>query len=199
MFQGPTETAVVTRVIDGDTIEVSLGGRTERVRYIGMNTPEADEPCGGEATEANSVFVAGRTVTLESDVSDRDRYGRLLRYVYVDGLMVNERLVEDGWAQVATYPPDVRYVDRFLGAERWAREQGAGLWGDALCASQLPGSALTSTASTPGWTFPGTCTGPDLDCIDFSLPHGADLAHALPPAGRGAGGNARAERPERVV
>lgn len=122
--------ARVTYVVDGDTIEVSLDGRTYRLRYIGMDTPERDERFYRESTNRNRQLVGGQTVYLEKDVSETDRYGRLLRYVYLaDGRMVNEVLVQEGLAQVATFPPDVRYVDRFRAAQRAAEQAGRGMWG----------------------------------------------------------------------
>ena len=107
----------VVRVIDGDTIEVCcLNGRPEKVRYIGVNTPETNHPAkdveeyGREAKEANRTLVQGKTVRLEFDVDPRDRYGRLLAYVHLeDGTFVNARLVEQGFAQVMTVPPNVKH------------------------------------------------------------------------------------------
>ena len=128
------ETALVTRVIDGDTIEVELGGQTVRIRYIGIDTPETVDPsspveCYGlEASERNRELVAGRTVELEKDVSETDQYGRLLRYVYVEDLMVNEQLVLDGYATSFTFPPDVKYQDRLVTAQMEALNAGRGLW-----------------------------------------------------------------------
>ena len=141
---GATETARVVRVVDGDTIVIDRGRGNEKVRYIGMNTPETVKPdtpvefMGKEASAANAALVEGRTVTLEEDVSDTDQYGRLLRYVWVgegagaSGMtMVNLALVEQGFAQADTWPPDVRYADLFVAAQRHARERGLGLWGPA--------------------------------------------------------------------
>ena len=96
--------ARVTRVVDGDTIEVSMEGRRYTVRYIGVDTPESVAPgqpveCyGREASRRNRELVEGRTVLLEKDVSETDRYGRLLRYVWADGVMVNAVLVAEGYA-----------------------------------------------------------------------------------------------------
>ena len=129
-----TESAKVTRVIDGDTIEVLLKGQNYRVRYILVNTPETahsptgEEPFGAEATIANKALVEGKTVQLEKDVSETDQYGRLLRYVYVDGMMVNAELLRQGMAHVATFPPDVKYVDEFLAIQRTAQENSVGMW-----------------------------------------------------------------------
>ena len=120
--------ATVVRVIDGDTIEVDIGGRLYKVRYIGIDTPEVGRPGADEATSVNTQLVSGRTVYLEKDVSETDRYGRLLRYVWTDEGMVNAILVANGYAQVATYPPDVKYQEDFLELQRQAEETGVGLW-----------------------------------------------------------------------
>lgn len=135
---GPTEPAQVVRIIDGDTIVVRLAGRDVHLRYIGMDTPETVEPgspvewMGPEASAANARLVEGRTVVLEKDVSETDRYGRLLRYVWlVDGdrwTLVDLELVRRGFAQVETDPPDVKYADLFVAAERGARAAALGLW-----------------------------------------------------------------------
>lgn len=127
--------AQVIKVVDGDTIDVLIDGAQYRVRYILVDTPETKhpergvEPFGPEAFEANRALVEGKPVLLEKDVSETDRYGRLLRYVYVDELMVNEELLRLGLAQVATFPPDVKYVERFLQVQAEARAAGVGLWG----------------------------------------------------------------------
>jgi micrococcal nuclease len=126
--------AVVVRVIDGDTIQVRIGARLETVRYIGVNTPELHhpmrgaEPGGREASAVNGEIVAGKRVRLELDVQTRDRWGRLLAYVWVDTIMVNAELVRRGYAQVMTVPPNVRYQGLFLGLERDARQARRGLW-----------------------------------------------------------------------
>jgi micrococcal nuclease len=127
-------TGVVVKVVDSDTIDVELNGRTVRVPYIGVTTPETthptngQEPCGPEAAEANRTLVEGQTVRLELDVQQRDRYQRLLAYVYVGDIMINAELVRQGYAQVATFPPNVRYVDHFQQLQRNARQAGAGCW-----------------------------------------------------------------------
>lgn len=121
----------VARIVDGDTIELSDG---EVIRYIGIDTPETKdrrktvECFGKEASEYNSQLVLGKTVRLEKDVSETDKYGRKLRYVWVDDKMVNLTLVEMGMARAASYPPDVRYQDKFREAERKARVSNLGLW-----------------------------------------------------------------------
>lgn len=124
----------VVRVVDGDTIHVRLGTHVEKVRYIGVNTPEVhhprkgEQPGGREAMAVNRALVAGRTVRLETDVRARDRYGRLLAYVWVGEVMVNAELVRRGYAQVMTIPPNVRHQALFVKLQRDARESDRGLW-----------------------------------------------------------------------
>jgi micrococcal nuclease len=119
---GPVgEQGTVVSVVDGDTIDVQVNGETVRVRYIGMNTPERDEPCYGDARRANADLVDGRLVTLVKDVSDTDRFGRLLRYIYAGNVFVNARLVEQGYAEVVSYPPDTAYFNQFKQLEDQAR------------------------------------------------------------------------------
>ena len=126
------EKAVVKRVVDGDTL---LLANDKRVRLIGVNTPETVKPnspveaYGKEASEYTKKMLTGKTVYLEKDAGDTDKYGRLLRYVYTeDGKMFNEVLVQEGYAQVMTIQPNVKYQDRFVEAQRQAREGKKGLW-----------------------------------------------------------------------
>jgi len=131
-----TVAATVTRVVDGDTVNVSIGGRRETVRYNGTDTPETHRPgtpvqCfGPAATEYNRRLVAGRSVLLRTDAESRDRYGRLLAYVYRrgDGLFVNAAMVRDGFAATLTIPPNVAHAGELRGLERRARQAGEGLW-----------------------------------------------------------------------
>jgi micrococcal nuclease len=124
----------VVRIVDGDTIHVRLADRVEKVRYIGVNTPElhhprkGEEPGGREAAEVNRELIDNKHVRLELDVQVRDRYGRLLAYVWVGDIMINAELVRLGYAQVMTVPPNVRYQALFLKLQRDAREAGRGLW-----------------------------------------------------------------------
>jgi|GEM_PF-1148651 len=130
--------AKVINVIDGDTIKVEGG---QAVRYIGIDTPETVHPSkpvqcyGKEASDKNKELVGGKEVKLEKDVSETDKYGRLLRYVWLGDMLVNEYLVREGYAQSSSYPPDVKYQDRFIEAQRQAREEKRGLWGD-VCNAQ---------------------------------------------------------------
>jgi micrococcal nuclease len=129
-------TARVLRVVDGDTILVAVDGRQERVRYIGVDTPETVKPrtrvqCFGKrASAANRRLVGGREVRLVADVEARDRYGRLLAYVYRadDGLFVNEALLRGGYATTLAIAPNVHFADRFAALARRARADGQGLW-----------------------------------------------------------------------
>jgi micrococcal nuclease len=127
----------VTKIVDGDTIHVRIGARREKVRYIGVDTPETHKPgtpvqCYGRAASAfNGKLLAGRRVELRTDAETRDRYGRLLAYVYrrPDGLFVNAELVRRGFATILTIPPNVAHADEFLRLQRAARRAGRGLWG----------------------------------------------------------------------
>jgi micrococcal nuclease len=126
----------VVKVVDGDTIHVVLSGRRETVRYIGVDTPETKHPtkgvqCYGRAAAAfNARLVGGERVRLVGDVERRDRYGRLLAYVYRarDGLFVNAELARLGYARPLSIAPDVRHAARFAALAREARDQGKGLW-----------------------------------------------------------------------
>ncbi|HVE67926.1 MAG TPA: thermonuclease family protein [Solirubrobacteraceae bacterium] len=126
----------MTRVVDGDTVHVLVGGVREKVRYIGVDTPESRRPgtpvqCFARAAGAfNARLVGGRRVRLVTDLERRDRYGRLLAYVYrePDGLFVNAELVKRGFATVLTVPPNVRHAVEFLRHQRAARRAGRGLW-----------------------------------------------------------------------
>jgi len=144
----PTPTLIkrlikVTKVIDGDTIVIKGG---QKVRYIGINAPEiyrdttgkkTGEQCfAKEATEENRRLVEGKTIRLEKDVSETDKYGRLLRYVYVDETFVNDYLVRQGFAKTMTIKPDTKYYLNFKQEEIEARENNRGLWKD--CSTVTP-------------------------------------------------------------
>jgi len=184
---GPTQTATVVRVVDGDTIVVRTGGRDRRLRYIGVDTPELADPrqqverIARAASAANRALVAGSQVVLEKDVSETDRFGRLLRYVWLKTAgrwtLVNLELVRRGFAQVATYPPDVKYVELFRAAEAEARNARRGLWAPvgAETGRSTPSAALRATRPRVGRacdpSYPGVCippSPPDLDCPQIS-------------------------------
>jgi len=179
--------AQVTHVVDGDTIEVLVGGVEYRVRYIGVDTPETKhptrgvEPFGPEASRANSELVEGKAVLLEKDVSETDQYGRLLRYVYVGELMVNEELLRRGLARIATFPPDVKYVDRFLEIQRAAQEAELGMWGGEPSAEESTSSPVPASAPAGEvWSYthqradgnrlvPGSGALPGVQPLDIPL------------------------------
>jgi micrococcal nuclease len=152
--------AFVTRVIDGDTIEVQVDGHSFRVRYIGIDTPETAHPqrrfeCfGREAAERNRQLVEGKTVGLEKDVSETDSFGRLLRYVWSQGRMVNAVLVDEGFALASTFPPDVRYADLFVTLQARAREAGRGLWAPGTCQTPGPAPAAPGACDFSGTNEP---------------------------------------------
>ncbi|MFC1717443.1 thermonuclease family protein [Candidatus Poribacteria bacterium] len=115
----------VERIIDGDTV-VLTDGRI--VRYIGINTPELNEPYYEEAKEANRLLVEGKKVRLELDEQEKDRYGRTLAYIYVSDVSVNVELVRDGYARAYPYPPNTKYESAFANAEEEARQKSVGIW-----------------------------------------------------------------------
>jgi len=183
--------AQVVEVVDGDTIKVDIGGQIYTVRYIGIDAPETVHPSqpvqwmGPEASAANKQLVAGKSVYLEKDVSETDRYGRLLRYVFLsNGVFVNAELVRQGYAQVSTYPPDVRYQALFLAMQREAREAGRGLWGPTPTPKPLPTATpkpRPTATPVPQPTAPPPpptaapppapvcdCSGNIYNCSDFS-------------------------------
>lgn len=145
----------MTRVIDGDTIEVRVTGRSDgsgagdaeigsdyNVRLIGIDTPETVRPgtpieCfGREASAAAKALLEGKEVRLVKDVEEADRFDRLLRYVYLADEMANARLVVNGYAYAYTYPPNVRHSELFVQLQREARENDRGLWSSAACSGE---------------------------------------------------------------
>jgi len=172
--------ALVVNVVDGDTIDVLIGGTQYRVRYIGIDTPETvhptrgEEPYGREAAAFNRELVLGKTVYLEKDVSETDQYGRLLRYVWLGDDMVNAILVVEGYAQVSTYPPDIKYAGELVALQELARAEGRGLWGAATGIEECDPAYPTVCIPPPP---------PDLDCGEIPYrrfevlppdPHGFD-------------------------
>jgi len=168
------EIAMVTSVIDGDTIDVQITQGTNlgefRVRYIGINTPERDEVCSDDATQANRVLVAGKTVVMIRDISNTDKFDRLLRYVFVEGTFVNAALVADGWAEAVAYSPDTTFSDWFEYLEDQARKADIGCHPTGVFAGQsitTTDTDVTVTASNdinlragPGTNYPVISTLP---------------------------------------
>lgn len=116
----------VTRVLDGDTIVLGDG---RHIRYIGVDTPEKGYPYYYDAKKENERLVKGKTVRLEYDIGKTDKYGRTLAYVYEGAVFINAELVKNGYAIIATFPPNVRYAETFLALQEEARNQKRGLWG----------------------------------------------------------------------
>jgi endonuclease YncB( thermonuclease family) len=179
----PSNLATVVAVIDGDTIDVDIDGAVYRVRYIGMDTPESGMPYFGEATQANANLVAGQVVRLEKDISETDQFGRLLRYVYLqDGTFVNAQLVRLGFAQAATYPPDVAHSDYFVQLQQEARNAGLGLWSvPPPTATPVPlpptETPLPVQATQPPPAAVCDCSGNLYNCKDFSTHNQAQACH----------------------
>jgi len=126
------EKAKVSFVFDGDTIELS---DKRRVRYIGINAPELNtkdkkpQCFATDSAKINKELVLGQEIEMEKDVSEKDKYGRLLRYVYLDGILVNEFLIRQGFARLDLLPPDLKFADQLRQAEKEARENERGMWG----------------------------------------------------------------------
>ena len=121
-------------VIDGDTFECMIDNKKEKVRLLLVDTPETvhptkgEQPFGKEASDFTKEFLTGKEIVLKFDRQERDRYGRILSYVYVDDKLFNELLLEKGLAQVKIYKPNDKYADRFKAVERIAKEQKIGIW-----------------------------------------------------------------------
>jgi micrococcal nuclease len=130
-----SERATVTRIKDGDTVEIEmLSGGNETVRLIGINTPESGECFSEKATVALGALLADEVITMTADVSDRDQYGRLLRYLWLDrGVFVNEIMVRGGYAQARDYPPDSLYVANIAAAQESAQADAIGIWAADAC------------------------------------------------------------------
>ena len=168
------EAATVTRVIDGDTIEVNINGVVARVRYIGIDTPESTtqvEYFGPQATTRNQQLVAGKQVILIKDVSETDQYDRLLRYVIAADTFVNYELVRAGYAKAVTYPPDVACADTFVQAQREARSRETGLWAPTPTVPPAPPPPPPQPVQQGNCdpSYPTVCIPPpppDLDCKD---------------------------------
>lgn len=141
----------VIRVVDGDTIIVDIDGAEERIRMIGIDTPESVHPdesknieYGKIASDFTKEQLENKAVALEYDVQERDKYGRILAYVYLDGKMYNKTLLEEGHAKVATYPPNVKYVDEFTALQEQARENKKGIWAYDAFEGSAPDAASTN-------------------------------------------------------
>jgi micrococcal nuclease len=180
----------VSRVVDGDTIEVSPAvDGNEEVRLIGMDTPETKdpseevEPLGPEASAFATDALTGQSVGLEFDVEREDQYGRLLAYVYVADEMFNEALVEEGYAQAYPYEPNTSYEGRFAAAQEEARAAGLGIWGLTLAQQCL----LADRGNGIGEGTPG-CSGATASASSSA----SSSATASSPSSASAGSGASA-------
>jgi endonuclease YncB( thermonuclease family) len=157
--------ARLAKVVDGDTIDVLIAGQAETVRYIGVDTPERGQPGHQAATDANAALLGAGDLYLVADVSDRDRYGRLLRYVYTpDGVMVNQMLVAQDWAQPVEYPPDTRHAADLRAAAVEAAQAGLGFWSGVASDGALPFALAAGNVNLragPGTGFAASATLPD--------------------------------------
>ena len=172
LAQADTQQVTVTEVVDGDTIDVSAQVEgTNRIRLIGVNTPEVfggEEPCGPESSDFTTEQLEGQDVTLEFDEDRVDPYDRALAYVWVpdlDGELFNETLVREGLARVSTFEPNVKYEDRFLTAERQAMDEDLGVWATDPCTTMggtTTGGTTMRGTTTGGTTAGRTTTGPNL-------------------------------------
>jgi endonuclease YncB( thermonuclease family) len=141
-----SQQATVVEVIDGDTISVLIDGERYSVRYIGINAPESNQQCGVDATAANTALVGGEQVILVADVSNTDRFGRLLRYVYVRDLFVNAEMVRMGYAQARAYEPDIAQDETLQSSAQTALAANIGcyaqgLWGGTVINPATGGGA----------------------------------------------------------
>jgi micrococcal nuclease len=181
------ETGLVVGVVDGDTIDVQIGDQVQRVRYIGMDTPEQDEALYQEAAAYNQSMVLSKTVTLVKDTSDVDSFNRLLRYVVVENTFVNQALVELGYAEASAYAPDTACVSAFEAAQVQAQTAKAGLWLSTPVAFIAPVTGGEPTANCDP-SYPGVCiplAPPDLDCGDIAF----DRFQVVPPDSHGFDGD----------
>ncbi len=172
----------IVSVVDGDTLKVNIDGSVETIRIVGINTPETVDPrkqveCfGKEASTALKLLLVGKAVVLEMDPtqSDRDRYGRLLRFIFLDGQDVGLAMIKDGFAQEALYSTTPhKYQPAYLQAQAEAQAAQKGLWAVAACVNKQANSKLAPSPTASPTTNPPrldasrNCSGPDLDCSDF--------------------------------
>lgn len=142
---GQSNVYLVSRVVDGDTIVVDMGGYDETVRLIGVNTPETVDPrkpvqCfGREASDFVKGMLTGKSVRLEPDPTqaDRDKYGRLLRYVYLGDVLVDEEIISSGYGFEYTYDIPYEFQNEFKASEAYAQAGGIGLWATSTCDGEL--------------------------------------------------------------
>jgi len=170
----------VVKVVDGDTLSVSINGKTETIRLIGINTPETVDPrkpveCfGKEASNKAKELLSGKRVRLETDSTqgDRDKYGRLLRYVWLEyDIFFNKQMISDGYAYEYTYSKPYKYQSEFKQAEAEAKQAKRGLWADGACAiaktNDAPSTVQQPAPQAPSNSSQYDCSGNKYNCSDF--------------------------------
>jgi len=179
----------VIKVLDGDTIEVEINGVPTRVRYIGIDAPEVSspaEPFGKEASDFNRSMVEGKTVRLEKDISEVDKYDRLLRYVYTGDVFVNAELVRVGLATAWAYPPDTKYQQILEGAQAEAKSAKRGIW----VPLSLQITSVTSPVNRGASAILNAKTSPGANCsIIVNYKSGPSSASGLEPKNADISGN----------
>lgn len=163
------EIGIVVDIVDGDTIKVIINGATYSLRYIGIDTPEnttEKEYYGQEATNRNAELVYAKAVTLYSDVSDKDRYGRLLRYVFVEDQFINLMLVQEGYASAYRYEPDTACAETFSNAETNPKNNKVGMWGAPPTLEYVAPAAPLATQPAGG-AAACSCSGNQYNCDNF--------------------------------
>ena|SRR3989344_5055954 len=170
----------VVKVVDGDTVDISIDGKVERVRLIGMNTPETVDPrkpveCfGKEASNRAKELLTGKTVKIKVDPNGdtRDKYDRLLLYIFLgDGTNYAKKMIMDGYAYEYTYDGSYKYQTEFKQAQKYAEDNKLGLWAPGVCQSTAPIPTQTQTVAptqTPGGGQTYTCSSNTYNCTDFT-------------------------------
>ncbi len=192
----PSQTTYkIVRIVDGDTLIIDYNGVEERVRLIGVDTPESVHPdatknneFGVIASNFSKDYLESKEVSIELDVQERDKYGRILAYVYVGGQMYNKILLQEGMAKVATYPPNVRYVDDFKALEKTARESNKGLWAysdDSSTVSTAPvqnnsNTTTSNVTQTLDASKDGTWIKGNINSKIYHVPGGRDYGKISP-------------------
>lgn len=194
----PYQAGEVTKVVDGDTIEVNIDGKIEKVRLLLVDTPETVhpnkpvQPFGKEASDFTKELLLDKQVKLEKDKEDRDRYGRLLRYVYVDDKSIQEQLLEKGLARLVVYPPNNKYEEKYREIQDQAKNKKMGIWSidgyvkedgfypppkkeESKKTPTTPPPAPEPSSPPPVRIQPRTpaYTGGDKNCSDFSTQRAA--------------------------
>ena len=188
------ELYTVVRVVDGDTIKINYNGNEESVRLIGIDTPESVHPNanknsadGVTASDFTKSCLVGKQISLEFDVDKTDKYNRLLAYVYLDDVMFNKTLLEEGYATVSTYPPNVKYVDDFTKLQQLARENKKGFWNfdefvkNNTSAPKVIPETVYKTKSGSTYHYSSTCSGMK-NAISLKLQKAKDMN--LKPCGK---------------